>query len=368
MGLSLIHTATVLSLQNSIFFTHIHEDRRMSDQTSSLHQGSPPEPAPATAGLGSTPHAVITELSDSEDERTAGGAADVAPTASTSAVSLDTPATSTEGVSVLRERVRSPYSGQRDTSSASAVANGRSSGDTTDSKGKGKERETVSDESSTAPDPEDAVPGNASAFACHICLEVPRSDDAVLTRCGHLYCCESRGADGYERPVPELVCLLLPYCRDGPVRMARLESSDHLALRRLQVANQGHSTRRDPDIRRRRRRVWYKSGSGPSQAASTQAQGSPGSCVTEPRRVLGPIRARCNGSSRVERPGRHVPVPRPCLWVVESADTGSWRADACRYDAVAAGRHAGRGTCAGSCAAEEQSYRICGHDSPLLVT
>ena len=171
----------------------------MADQTPSLNPGAPPDPAPATAGLASTPHAVITELSDSEDERNAGGAGEVAPTASTSAFSLDTPATSTEGTSVLRERVRSPYSGQRDTSPVSAVAKGRSSssssssGDTTDNKGKGKGkgREADRDESCTAADPEDAAPGTASAFACHICLEVPRSDDAVLTRCGHLYCCES---------------------------------------------------------------------------------------------------------------------------------------------------------------------------------
>lgn len=123
------------------------------------------------------------ELSDSDSSS-------IEPIASTSAVRLN--ATSeladADTSSGLRERVRSPYSAtlpprreaiSKDTSDAiSASASGNS---------KGKQR--------AVDEPSDVKPTNSngdeevSPFSCHICLETPSSDDCVVTKCGHLFCC-----------------------------------------------------------------------------------------------------------------------------------------------------------------------------------
>lgn len=124
---------------------------------------------------------VIHDISDSDSDIIE----PLQASASTSALSLqnsELAGTSSE----LRERVRAPYSAtiasMREDLRAEQPVTPIATGSL-----KGKEREQPSSSSNLKAAAEDA----ATPFVCHICLEVPNSDDCVTTKCGHLFCCTS---------------------------------------------------------------------------------------------------------------------------------------------------------------------------------
>lgn len=121
------------------------------------------------------------ELSDSDGSE---------PVASTSAVRMrDSDEAATSG---LRERVRAPYSATvppRREALSKDVAEPPISANS-----KGKQREEPAAAGAGANEAKEADKGQndyeSSPFSCHICLETPSSDDCVVTKCGHLFCCE----------------------------------------------------------------------------------------------------------------------------------------------------------------------------------
>lgn len=133
----------------------------------------------------------------------------------TSAVSSAIPDVSSS-ISGLRERSRTPYTtasadpglsdilpipGQLPRAAADPATDTR--GSSSKSKGKGKERAVDDDDdkdsrcaagTGTGKDEQEEESSNSNdkdaLFACHICLETPRADDCVVTKCGHVFCCE----------------------------------------------------------------------------------------------------------------------------------------------------------------------------------